>query len=463
MYRPKSKRPTTFDYDLIVLGSGSGGGVAATISARAGKKVAIIEAGTVGGECPNFGCVPTKALLGAAEAYHNAKNSGKYGVKASSVSFNYKQVKAWKDSRVHNTGTHEGVEAYKRAGVKVIKGRGHFLDKWTVSVGKKRFTASKFLIATGTYNVIPPIKGLKESGFITYKEAIDLEVVPKSLFVIGGGAIGCEFAQILSTFGSKVHIAEFDDRLLPKEDSEVGDLVGDVFADNKIAVHTGTKVIEVKTKPTGKEVTYVERGITRKATVAEVLLATGKGAMTDIGLENAGVKYTPRSIPTNKRMQTSAPHIYAAGDVTGPFMFTHMASYQSRIAANNMWHRAKKEADYHAVPRCVFVSPEAASVGATEKELADQGVDYQKALVPTGTIGRSNTSDQKVGFVKVLASHNGVILGASIVAPRAGEMIHELTLACQLGLKAHQVEQTIHAFPTWSEAVRSACSRIISF
>ncbi|MEM6998047.1 MAG: dihydrolipoyl dehydrogenase [Patescibacteria group bacterium] len=462
-YRQKHKRPTRFDYDLIVIGSGSGGGVAATASARKGKKVAIIEAGAIGGECPNFGCVPTKSLLGAAEAYHNAKNAGKYGVKVRSVDFDYRQVKAWKDSRVHNTGTHEGTKAYKRAGVDVHKGRAHFLDKWTVSIGKKRFTASKFLIATGTYNVIPPIEGLKQTGFITYKEAIDLEKLPKSIFIIGGGAIGCEFAQIFNTFGVRVHIAEFMDHLLPKEDTEVGALVGQLFEREKIHVHTTTKVIEVKATTKGKEVIYIEGGKTRRATVEEVLLATGKGAMTDMGLENAGVKYSQRSIPTNKRMQTSAAHIYAAGDVTGPYMFTHMASYQSRIAAHNMWSRKKREADYHAVPRCVFVTPEAASVGLTESELNDKNIEYQKALVPIGVVGRSNTSDQSDGFVKVLASHNGVILGASIVAPRAGEMIHELTLACQLGLKAHQIEQTIHAFPTWSQAVRSACARIISF
>lgn len=462
MYKVKTKRPKHFDYDLVVIGSGSGGGVAANLSARYGKKVAIVEAGKIGGECPNFGCVPTKALLTAAEAYRNAKESSRFGVRTAKVDYRYPSIQAWKEQAVKNTGTDEGAKAFKKAGVDIIRGRAHFLDTWTVSVGHRRLTAKKFLIAAGTYNVIPPIEGLRETGFITYKEAISLDKPPKSLFVIGGGAIGCEFSEIFNTFGSRVTIAEFAPRLLAKEDQEAGLLLERTLEDKGVTVLTNAKVIKVSGSPGRKTVTYIKDDEEKKAIVEEVLLAAGKGAMTDMGLDNAKVHYERTGIKVNSYMQTSAKHIYAAGDVVGPYQFTHTASYQGRVAAHNMWHKKNVKASYKAVPRCVYVSPEIAAVGATEEELVARKLEYQKAAIPISILGRSNTTGQDIGFVKVLASHTGVLLGATIVAPRAGEMIHELTLAIHKGLKARDIDETIHAFPTWSEAVRIACSKIIS-
>ncbi|MCA9349124.1 NAD(P)/FAD-dependent oxidoreductase [Candidatus Saccharibacteria bacterium] len=461
MYKVKHIRPQHFDYDLIVIGSGAGGGVAANLSARIGKKVAVIEAGKVGGECPNYGCTPTKALLTAAEAYTGAKEASRFGIRTHNLNFDYASVKAWKDKAVYNTGTHDGAQAFTRAGIELIKGHAHFLNKWTVSIGHKRLTARKFLIASGTYNLIPPIEGLKQTGYITYREAIELERPPKSLLIIGGGAIGVEFGEIFNTFGTRTVVAELAPRLLVKEDQEAGMLLERTMTEKGIEVHTGTKVIKVTGKPGRKEATLEKEGKISKIIVEEILLATGKAAMTDIGLENAGVAYERGGIIVDQYMQTTAKHIYAAGDVVGPYMFTHMASYQSRIAGHNMWRRSRVRAKYHAVPRCVFTSPEIASAGYTETELIQKKIDYQRAAIPISIIGRSNTSGQDTGFVKVLASYSGVLLGATIVAPRAGEMIHELTLAIHKGLRASDIDETIHAFPTWSEAVRIACSKII--
>jgi pyruvate/2-oxoglutarate dehydrogenase complex dihydrolipoamide dehydrogenase (E3) component len=190
------------------------------------------------------------------------------------------------------------------------------------------------------------------------------------------------------------------------------------------------------------------------------MMAAGKAPNLDLGLDNAGVKYDRCGLKVNLQMQTSAKHIYAAGDVVGPYMFTHMAAYQSRLAAHNMYNRKKVLANYHAVPRCIFVDPEVASVGLSERELRNNKVKLQIGTAEISIIGRSNTSNQTTGFVKVIASRTGVILGASIIAPRAGEMIHELALAIHKGLTARDIVDTIHAFPTWSEAVRIACSKI---
>lgn len=451
-----------YDYDLIVIGSGAGGGVAAHITTRAGKKVAIVEDGKVGGECPNYGCIPTKALLHSAEIYETAKNGSKYGIRASATSFNYPTIKKWKDLAVAHTGTSEGDMAYEAEGIKVIKGHAHFLDPHTLSVAKKRFTAKNFLVATGTKNFIPPVKGLEEAGYLTYRDAIELKVPPKSLLVLGGGAIGCEFAQLFSIFGTKVHMAEMAPRLLFREDADVGKIVGALFErDRGIKVHTSTKVVAVEKKSGKKIVHFEEEGQAYTLKVDEILLAAGKVANTDLGLENAGVEYSRRGINVDTTMRTSAKHIYAAGDVTGKYMFTHIASYQSRIAAHNILHKDIVHTKYHAVPRCVFVSPEVASVGMTEEQVKKKKIKYKVGAVPISVISRANTSDIQDGFVKVIATKKGgVIIGASIVSPRAGEMIHELALAVNHGLTINHIESTIHAFPTWSEAVRTACAKI---
>ncbi len=463
MGKGADKRPLEVDFDLIVLGTGAGGGVASHIAARAGKKVAVIEPDKVGGECPNYGCVPTKALLHAAETYGRAKDSEHFGVQTGKVSFDYKFIKAWKDRAVRRTGTSEGAGIYEEEGIELIRGMAHFINPWTVSVHGKRYTARKFLIATGTKQIVPPIPGLEDTGFITSRQAIDLTSLPKSIFIIGGGAIGCEFAQLFSTFGAQVHVGEMFPRLIGLEDPEVGELLGALFEVRGMGVHTGVRITRVAKQGSNKIVYFEKDGQTNHVVVDEIMLSTGKAPNTELGLENAGVEYSRLGIDVNRFMQTTSKHIYAAGDVVGPYRFTHTASYQSRLAAHNMFHtKIKYGARYNAVPRCVFVEPEIACVGATEQQLQNAGVRYQTAGVPISVIGRSNTSDYDTGFVKVIADKRGFLLGASIASPRAGEMIHELTLAIHQRMKAKTVAETIHAFPTWSEAVRLACQKIKS-
>lgn len=451
----------TYDFDLIVLGSGGGGSVAALIAAGAGKRVAMIEAGVMGGECPNFGCVPTKSLLHAAEIYDSAKHGQQFGIRSTTLTYNYPSLKAWKDLAVDRTGTTQGKRLYEAEGIKVFEGEAHFLSNHEITLNRRHMTSEYFLVATGTHNFIPPIEGLEKTGYLTFKEATNLTRPPKSLFIIGSGSVGCEFAELFSIFGTKVYLTDITPRILSKEDGEVSELVRDHFEQERgMQVMTNTKVLRVAKEGLAKRV-YYQQGATEKSVkVDEILIATGKLANVDIGLENAGVEYTPRGIQADEYMQTTARNIYAAGDVVGPYMYTHTAIYQSRIAVSNILHKQKVLADYRAVPRVVFLNPEIASVGLSEAECIKRDLRIKKAVAPVAIIGRANTSNVDKGFVKVITDTKGTLIGASIVSPRAGEMIHELTLAIQYRLHASDVANTIHAFPTWSEAVRIACSKV---
>lgn len=459
-----AKQQIRFDYDLIIIGSGAGGSVAAHIANRAGLNVAIVEADLIGGECPNVGCVPTKALLQAAEIYEAAKHGSRFGIRGSTVGYNYPSIKAWKDLAVKRTGTYLGEEMYTSEGINVIRGKAHFVNSHTISIGVARFSAKHFLIATGSELAVPPIPGLKQSGYLTYREAINLTRPPRSLAIIGGGAIGCEFAQLLAIFGTKVYIIDLADKLLAKEEPEVSELLEERFKnDYSMSLYLGTTVDKVEKIGAKKQLTLRKGKKSAAISVDEILLATGKRGVIDIGLDNAGVTYEPNRILVNEHMQTSAPHIFAAGDCVGPYLFTHMSTYQSKLAAHNILHPRKQiTADYSAVPRCIFTNPEVASVGKTEAELVAAKVLLKKVLVPITVIGRANTTDTSDGFVKVLADKKtGILLGASVASPHAGEVIHELTLAIQNKLTAEQVANTIHAFPTWSEAVRVACAKLV--
>ncbi len=454
------RKPDVFDYDLIAIGSGAGGSVASHIIAGQGKKVAIVEEDKPGGECPNYGCVPTKALLQAADTFNTALKGNAFGIRSPGVTANHTAIMRWKDKAIARTGVDHGEAMYEEDGIHVIKGRAHFLSPYEISVGGRRFSARKFILATGTTNAVPPIPGLGDAGFITHRQAIDLKP-PHTLVIIGGGPIGCEFAHIFNSFGSKVVILERLSRLIAHEDPEVGDIIKDLFEADGIDVQVGANVSGIRMEKGKKVVSWESSGKTKTVRADEILLAAGMRPNTDLGLENAGVKYDARGIKVNDRMQTSAKHIYAAGDVAGPFAFTHMASYQSRIAAHNMFSSNKVSASYKAVPRCIFTWPEVAAVGLTEFEIAQQKISVEKVVVPISVIGRSNTSNFRDGFVKVIVSKQSKkIIGAAIVAPRAGEMIHELGLAINHGLTADDVASTIHAFPTWSEAVRVACAQL---
>lgn len=456
-----AKKQTQFDFDLIVIGSGAGGSVAATLAARSDKKVAIIESDTFGGDSPNWGDVPTKALLHVAQLYDEARHGARFGLRSSTMGYNYPSLRNWKDIAVKRTGAGGNRKYYETEGVTTIVGSAHFLSPHVVSVNRHQYSAASFLIATGSSWKVPDIHGLETAGYMTPRTLLQTMRPPKSLYVIGGGRDSVELAQLMAIFGTKVYIAEAASRLLPDFDTEAGQGIGKLFESQKgMTILTQTRTIAVEKENVAYRITYSRGGHEHTVRVENVLLASSRYPNVDLGLENAGVDYTATGVSVNDYLQTTTKHIYAAGDILGRHSSTHTALYESRIAANNILSKSKLIPDYTGTPHVVFTYPGVASVGLSEDDCLRRDLRIKKATAPLTMIARSNTSDFYDGFVKLIADKKGVLIGATVMAPHAGEIIHELTLAVKYGLTAHQVASTPHAFLTWSEAVRTAANKL---
>lgn len=450
-----------FDYDLIVIGSGAGGSAAATIAARQGKRVAIIESDTFGGDSPNWSDVPTKALLHAASLYDEAKHGARFGLRSSTLSYNYPSLRAWKTLVVKRTGAGGNDKFYQSQGIDTYAARAHFLSPNEISINRKHISAERFLIATGSHWTTPDIPGIEDVDYHTPRTILEALRPPKSIYVIGAGAIGVEIAELLAIFGTKVYLAEVADRILPREDEEVGQLMERYLQESKgITSLTQTRTTSITRSGLGYRVSFLRAGIEKSVRVDEILVATGRMPTVDLGLDNAHVRYDPTGIKVNEFLQTTARHIYAAGDVLGRFSLTHSALLESRVAAHNLFAKTPVAPDYTASPRLIFTTPAIATVGMTEDDCLRRDLVINKATAPLSLIARSNTSDFRDGFVKLITDKKGILIGATVVAPHAAEIIHELALAIKYGLTASQVAATPHAFLSWGEAVRVAADKL---
>lgn len=452
-----------YDFDLIVIGSGAGGSAAATIAAREGKRVAIVERDAFGGTSPNWGDVPIKALLHAAQLYDEARLGARFGLRSSALGYNYPSIRAWKELAAKRTGAGGNRRYYENEGITTMHGTAHFLSPHEISVNRRQYSAESFLIATGADWIVPNIPGLDNDTVATPRTILEVLRPPKTLYIIGGGTVGVEIAQLMAIFGTKVVIADVASRLLPSYDSEAGELLEKILASTKgVTVLTQTRTLAVEKENIAHRVTYSRGGVEHNLRVDEVLLAAGRAPNVDLGLENAGVEYTAKGILVNDQLQTSVKHIYAAGDVLGRDSHTHTALLESRVAAHNLLSKNKLSPDYTATPHVVFTHPGIASVGLSEDDCLRRDLQIKKAVAPLNIIARSNTSDFRDGFVKLITDKKGVLIGATVMAPRAGELIHELALAIKYGLTAAQVATTPHAFLTWSEAIRVAAGKLAS-
>ena len=452
----------TFDYDIIVIGSGAGGSPAASVFARAGKKVAIIEKSDFGGESPNWGDVPLGALLHASNVYSTAKNSAHLGLRSGTIGYNYPSLLAWRDVAVKRTGVGGNRSYFEKQGISVFAGSAHFLSPNEISVNRRHLSARKFLIATGAEWRVPNIPGVEDITYQTPKTIINLTRPPKSLFVIGSSSVAMEIAYMFSAFGTKVYLSENARRIMPQYDSEVGELIAkDAKDKHGMTIFTQTKVVSVQKDGLQKRVTFVKGGQEKSIKVDEILVAEGRDPVTDIGLENAGVKYNSHGISVNKNLQTSARHIFSAGNVIYADGQTHKVLTQSRTAAQNMLSRNMLEIDDQPALSVVFTQPQIAHTGLSEDDCTRRDRQVNIAIAPLTLTARSNITDHKTGFVKLISNKRGVLIGATIVAPNASDMIAQLTLAIRQGLTARQLISTPNCFISWTEAVRIAAGKLL--
>ena len=448
----------TYDYDLIVIGSGPAGSLAAESAARAGKRVAIIEQGILGGSAPTVGDVPLQALLAAAHAFDEARRAAAFGIRTSTIGYNYPSIKNWKDLVVRRSGVASTGDYLRGRGISIFKGRAHFLSPNQLSIGRRHLSAEKILIATGVLPTIPSIPGLDTIDYVTAETAIDLVRPPKTLLVIGAGVTGVQLAELFAIFGTKVYLLEAKKRILPSQDDEVSEALSDIFRKQRgMEIITSASVVAVKRENPLVQVNYLSGEHEHSVKVEKVLVTTGWSPNSDIGLENAGVNHDRSGIYTNEYLATSSRHIFAAGAVIGRSVSTQAALAESKIVARNLWARTPTAMNYPSLPLTIWTSPEVAAVGATEADLVREDVKFRRSIVSNNAITRANVANFGLGFTKILTDTKGVLLGATIAAPHAAETITVAALAIDKGLTARELAELAPPFGSWSEALRLAC------
>lgn len=434
-------------YDLAIIGAGSAGLTAARFAARLERRIALIEANRVGGDCTWTGCVPSKALLHAARVAHTIRNGGAYGIHAGEPEVDFPSVMARIRRVIEDIYAAESPDALRAEGIDVIEERAQFEDAHTVVVNGRRITARYFLICTGASPLGPPIPGLPETPYLTYENFWRLESLPPRLIVVGGGPIGCELAQACQRLGSQVALVEALDRILPNDEPEAAQMVAYALRRDGVDLRVGAPVESVSSNEAG--------GITVRAGGEDVhgdgiLVAVGRRANLDeLDLENAGVAYTGAGITVDDYLRTSVKNIYAAGDCVGGFQFTHYAGYQGAMAVRNMLLPGRSRARPAYPPWATFTDPEVAHTGYTEEQARQRFGD--KARVSTlsmASVDRAVTDDATDGFIKVVYRDNGAVLGATVVGKQAAEALSVWSIATARGLKMRHVAQVMQAYPS---------------
>jgi len=454
-------RPKRFDRNLVVIGAGSAGLVAAYIAVAVKARVTLIEKHKMGGDCLNTGCVPSKALLRSAKFLSHIKRAKELGFRGAHADFDFAEIMQRVQRIVRTVEPHDSSERYTSLGVECIQGEARIISPYTVHVNGRTLTTRGIVIAAGGRPFAPSIPGLAEAGYLTSDTVWELRRLPARLAVLGGGPIGCELAQAFARFGSRV--TQIGPRLLPREDPEIGAMIKERFESEGIDVRLGHKAAECRII-NGQKTLICKREENGEEVAIEfdaVLVAVGRIANTEgYGLEELGITLTPsRTIETNAYLQTRYPNVYACGDVAGPYQFTHTASHQAWYAAvNALFGRFKKfRADYSVIPWATFTDPEVARVGLNEQDAKAQGIPYEVTTYQLADLDRAIAEEEAHGLVKVLtAPGKDRILGATIVGDHAGEIIAEYVAAMRHKFGLNKILGTIHIYPTLAEASKFA-------
>ena len=464
------KRPAKFDRNLVVIGAGAAGLVSAYIAATVKAKVTLVEAKEMGGDCLNTGCVPSKALIKSAKVAAMMRHADRYGLTPTEPQVPFKAVIARVLGAVKAIEPNDSVERYTDLGVDVVKGYATIIDPWTVEIARankdgadgeiQRLTTRSIVIASGAEPVVPDIPGMAQSGYLTsetmWEAFAQMDTAPARIAVLGGGPIGCELSQALARLGSQVTQVEMADALLAREDADVAALAKAVLEADGVHVLTGHKAVRIEERVLIAEADGAEIPIPYDA----LIVAVGRKArLTGFGLEAIGVD-TAKTVVTDEFLATKFPNIFAAGDVAGPYQFTHTASHQAWYAAVNALFGTfrKFKADYRVIPAVTFLDPEFARVGVNEREAAEQGIAVEVTRYDLDDLDRAIAESETKGFVKVLTPAGGKdkVLGATIVGAHAGELLAEYVLAMKYGIGLNKILGTIHAYPTMAEANKFA-------
>ena len=447
------------DYDLVVLGSGSAAFAAAITASDLGASIALLEANTVGGTCVNVGCVPSKAMLAAAEQLWRAGHSRFDGVSTASGAVDLGRLVDSKDALVDDLRRQKYLDLADAYGFTICRGRAELIDAHTIDCGA-HIRGAAVLVATGASPSVPPIPGLAEAGYLTSTTALELREVPRDLAVIGANAVGLEMGQLFLRLGSHVTFLEAQPRITPAEEPETSEALRGALEQEGASVLEVVDVSAVRRLSNGRRVIeFAVAGEPRVLEVDEVLVATGRRPNTaDLGLERAGVHVTERgAVAVDDRLRTSVPGIWAAGDVTGHPQFVYVAAHEGALAVRNALGHADERVDFRSLPRVIFTSPTVASAGLTEAQAEDQGLDCECRVLPLDAVPRALVNRDVRGFVKIVAERaTGRIVGATVVAEAAGEVIQAAVYAIQLGLTTQQIADTWAPYLTMAEGLKLA-------
>lgn len=464
-----------FDYDVAIVGGGSGGFAAARTVAGAGLRAIVIEGGEeVGGLCILRGCMPTKALLYAAEIIHLARDTAPWGLRNHGFTFDFAKAMERKNAVIKDFADYR-VQQLKEGKFEFVRAHARFVDPHTLELipmgsSEREFAHSKkanqsrltsaatitakyFVIATGSHVAPTPLPELRDVGYLTSDDALNLSKLPKSMIVLGGGAIGCEFAQFMSRFGTKITLIQRSPHVLHDFDTDVAAEIEKVFVREGVELFTSTKLFDAKIEDGLKKVTFDCRGKMTSASAEEILFALGRVPNTvGIGLDKAGVKMERGRIVCDESMQTTAPHIFAAGDCVGPHDIVHLAVLQGETAGQNIVKYGSRKMDYRLSIEIVFTDPHIAQVGLTEKRAKAENIPYLAASYPFGDHGKSIIMEARDGFVKLLCDpKSGEILGGTCIGPAGGELIHEIVVAMAKRMTAQELAAIPHYHPTLAE------------
>lgn len=458
------KKPKSYGYNMVVIGAGSAGLVSAYIAAAVKAKVALIEKHKMGGDCLNTGCVPSKALIRSAKAFHQVKHAAEFGVDVGSEpTLDFAKVMERVQSVIKEIEPHDSVERYTGLGVECISGEAKIVSPYEVQVNGRTLTTKNIVIATGASPLVPNLPGLENVKFLTSDNVWNLRELPKRLVVLGGGPIGCELAQSFARFGSQVSLLEMAPRLLAREDEDVSAVVTEIFLKEGVDVRTRHKALRIQVGDGFTKALVCELdGQEIEIPFDEILIALGRKAnVRGFGLEDLGVEISHRGtlVADSQLRTTNYSNIFVCGDVTGPFQFTHTASHQAWYVAVNALFRpfARYHVDYRVIPWCTFTDPEVARVGLNEMDANAQGIPYQVSRYGLDDLDRAIAEGAEQGFVKVLTvPGSDKILGVTIVGHHAGDIIAEFVAAMKHGFGLDKILGTIHIYPTFAEANKFA-------